>query len=355
MRRSLSLLALLALAPGLRAQQLPFFADGTAMGGSRIFSLGLNPLGNPARFAPRPGGSLPGTYATYLSGGMEAPDFQKTLDLLKEGAFEDAIRTFATRPWGQRSTALGLAILDEQGHFSLTRESTTALWAVPDLAPARMGAGFANNGSVLETRRSTVDRLVYGLAGMERGTGMGASVRAERWSLGKRVSVPHPTLGQHSFTLVAQDPWGFATTDTKVTALSLDAGITVELGTGLQIGLQADRLVGGTIGDVEEKPQARAGLQVALGSMATLSVEIDLNSAARMPYPVKQKNQSASLVLHLNPSVSLTLGAERRQMGELTSTRTGATLRFITPSFVFGAGLQLGADQPLRGGMLRVY
>ncbi len=356
MRRTLPILTLLALAPGLRAQQLPLFTDGTAFGGSRVFAEGLNPLSNPARFSPRPGGLQPGTYGTYVTGGFEAVDFKKTLDRLQAGSWDEAFKQFAERPWGQRTTAMGLALVDEMGHFSLTRESTTSLLAVPDLAAAHLGpTGLLLNTSTLEARRAVVDRLVYGLASSERSTTMGASMRIERWSLGKVVHAANPGIGQKPFPIAGQDAFGFNTTDTKVTTMTLDAGLTVVLGTGLQVGLQVDRLAGKKIQDVDEKPQTRAGLQFDLGTFARLSVEADLNAAARMPYPVAQKNLSASLAFQLNPSMSLTIGAERRKIGELTTTRTGATLKVNTAAFVLGAGFQVGADQPMRGAMLRIY
>lgn len=355
MRKLDALLATLLLAPALSAQQLPLFTDGTAFGGSRLFSQGLNPLGNPARFSPRSGGQLPGFYGTYLTGGLEAVDFRKRLDAWVATPSEVTLKPLAEAPWGLRTTAVGLALLEEAGHLSLTRETTTSLLAGPDLDAARLGTGWPQNTSTLEVRRSMVERLVYGLVSVEGGTAMGLSLRVERWTLGQRVHGVHPAGSQLPLPVPGADPYDFEETSLRTTASTLDAGLTMELGTGLRIGVQADRLVPRTIQGVEEKTQVRAGLQLDLGQQARLSLEGDVNSAARMPYPVKQKALAASLVFQVNPSVTFRVGSERRTYGDLSTTRTGATLSIQTPGFVLGVGFQVGADQPLRGAMLRVY
>jgi len=56
----------------------------------------------------------------------------------------------------------------------------------------------------------------------------------------------------------------------------------------------------------------RAGLQMDLGSFAQLSVESDINEAARMPFVAKQRTLSASLRVAANPTVQLLLGGQRR-------------------------------------------
>src|SRR5512146_10654 len=77
---ALALGAALGLVPV--SAQTPFFLDGTATGGSKVFSEGMNPLGNCARF-DQP--QQPATYFTYLDGDQRAQDNKTAMDDLGVG------------------------------------------------------------------------------------------------------------------------------------------------------------------------------------------------------------------------------------------------------------------------------
>ena len=57
------------------AQALP---DGPAFGGSKVFSLGFNPLGNSARFDQAP----PGWYLGRVAGDLKSKDHPDALDAM---------------------------------------------------------------------------------------------------------------------------------------------------------------------------------------------------------------------------------------------------------------------------------
>ena len=114
----------LAVAPGVA--QTPFFADGTAFGGSRVFSEGLNPLGNSARLAQAPGGF----YASWLEGGREASDAGEAIGKLAAGSasgVSQALRSLARDPWGTRLKGYGLAWVERGAMMALTREERATI------------------------------------------------------------------------------------------------------------------------------------------------------------------------------------------------------------------------------------
>jgi hypothetical protein len=349
-RTPILLALVLGLAPVARAQSSALFTDGTAFGGSRVFSEGLNPLGNPARFdLTRPNPTVrPGMYLTWADGGQEAQDFRKALDLLGNPArLGDGLVQLERSPWGLRTRIYGLGMLADNGHLSLTQEETTSLWARPDTA--HLGTSLPLNQSTLDVRRSKVERLVWGVSGVENGQALGATLRVERWSLGTRMGALNPFGTQVPLLPLGGDPYDFRETNQRTVTATLDTGFAFELTQGIHLGGTVDRLVSKRLWDVEEKPQARLGLQVDIGTMAKLIAEMDLNEAERMPYPVKQRTAAASLLIHANPTLSFSLGAERRKFGEATVTRGGVTLRIHTPTLVIGAGFQFGQDLPLKG------
>lgn len=319
----------LLLAASVLSAQTPLFLDGPAFGGSRVFSAGLNPLGNPARY----GQATPGWHLTWLDGTQESKDFSKSLRGARAGE-APALASLEENPWGGKLRAFGLGLAERDGHMSYTREEQTGVLAAPDLSGATV-------------RRSVVDRLSFGAQKQEGATTLGATLRVERWSLGM-ASLP---LGPGT-----PDPLGFSTTDQRKLRATMDLGFQVELVQGIHWGGTVDRLVGQKMWDVHDKPQYRTGLLVELGTTSHLSLETDLNDALRMPYPLKQRTSSASLTLKANPSLTLVFGAERRKVGDVSVTRGGATLWFHPlpghsnqPSMLVGIGLQVGADRPLKG------
>ena len=56
--------------------QTPLFTDGPAFGGSKVFSEGANPLGNPARYGQAQGGY----YFTFLNGDQESKNTESILN-----------------------------------------------------------------------------------------------------------------------------------------------------------------------------------------------------------------------------------------------------------------------------------
>lgn len=336
MTHALRALALPFLGALALQAQLPFHADGTAIGGSRVFGTGLNPQGSAARVDL----SAPGLHLAWLDGGQEAPDFQKAFQRLREPLDSGgALRDLAASPWALRSRGFAITQRTERDLVSMSREETTALLA----RPGEGGAGI----TAFDQRRTVVDRMIAATASRSQSYTFGAQFRVERWSHGLR-----------SLDLVgalAEDPWSFRQTSQRTLATNLDLAVEVQLMQGLRAGATLDRVFRKRLWDVTEKPQARVGLQMDLGTMATLSAESDLNAAARMPFPVPQRTAAASLNLKANASITLVLGVERRKVGEATATRGGVTV-WVHPGasatrrapFLIGAGMQIGADRPLR-------
>ncbi len=351
-------LPFLALALGPLAAQVPISLDDPAFGGSRVFSEGLNPLGNPARFdLNRPlTTTKPGYYGIYVDGGQEALDFKKHLERLS-GDFNRAaegLQGLANSPWGLRTRSYGLVFLADNGHLSFSRQETTSLWSSTDLLPVHLGseAALAANGTTVQSRRTRVERIAFGMAGQEGGHVMGLTARVERWSLGSLAYGMPTLLGGASLRTPGIDFYAFKESPLKTTTATIDIGYLFEMSPGVRLGLTGDRLVAKRLWDVDEKPQFRAGLQMDLGTTTQFSVEADLNEAMRMPYPIKQRALSASLTLQANPSVSLVLGAERRKYGQASVTRGGATLRMNLSGLSLGIGFQIGQETPLKAAQL---
>jgi hypothetical protein len=340
-------LALGAFAP--LAAQTPLFTDGPAFGGSKIFSEGRNPLGNSARYDQPQGGY----YFTYLDGDNRAQDNKSSL----QGAVSaDAVAASAAlaklkdAPWAQRSRAFGFASIRNTVHFAVVREELNGLTAVPDLNPADLGSNAAllNNTTQVNARRAVVERMSFGGGSSTNGTGFGASLRLERWSMGARTGALNPWPGAASLS-EAESLLGYTGTQNRTLTYAMDMGFVTELAQGLRLGVTVDQLNPKVLWEVHLKPQFRAGLQIALGPSTSLSMESDINGVEKMPFPVKQQTTSASLRFETSPAVALVLGAQRRKLGDAAVTQGGITLQLRTPSLLVAVGLQLGQDRPLRG------
>jgi hypothetical protein len=230
----------------------------------------------------------------------------------------------------------------------LTHEELTGILATPDLTPADLGnPGVANNTSLLDVRRANVTRLnVGGGSQAQQGMTLGGNMRIERWSMGEqRLSYnnPGPNFGSTSSTLL-----GFSGSSPDTYTYGIDLGMAMELAQGVRLGLTADQINAKRLWDVDLKPQARAGLQIDLGQWAMVTVESDLNSAERMPFPVKQQATAGSIRFSLNPSVVLLVGAEQRKIDDASVTRGGATLQIRTQSLLLSLGFQAGQDRPMK-------
>ncbi len=340
--RRLRLIPTLALAfPSLA--QVPLFVDGPPFGGSRVFSEGLAPLANAARFDQ----ARMGSHLTWIEGDQGAEASLEALDRLDRSTdLESDLRRLAQSPWALRTRAVGLAWSERGWHLSLAREAHTGALAQVDLNPTHLGSGLSLNTTRLDLRRTEVDRLALG-AGAQEGRGCyGFLVRIERWRLGRTTAWLMPPTG--AFPL-PKDPLSARTTTTAATAMSLDLGCTVDLARRLRVGLAVDRLLSRRLGDVKERPQIRAGGQLDLGERIVLNVESDVNRAERMPFPIQQRVTSASLRMDVGPRTTLTLGAERHRLVGDPVVRGGLTLWFHWNDGSLGLGLQVGGERPLKG------
>lgn len=317
---------LLALATSAAVAQTPYFNDGPAFGGSRVFSEGLNPLGNAARF-DRP---VTGTYLSWLqgdAGGKETLSALKSGDPLLLGALPE-------NAWALRTRAYGISYAEKGVHSSYTHEETTAAIANPNLS-------FANPNSI-ELRRAVVDRTCIGAGSAEQGSGYGIVMRVERW----RTSIQAPQAPGPAGT---QEYLAFTGTQSTTTLITFDIGYTLELAQGIRFGATADRLLARHFGDVYEGPLLRAGFQVDLGSLASLSLDSDVNKAMRMPFPIRQRVSTASLRLAPSPILTLVFGAERRSLGGEAIIRGGVSLFLNSPGWRLGAGFQFTPERPMMG------
>ncbi len=344
-------IALLALASGTLSAQAPLFADGGALGGSRVFSEGLNPLGNPARFNK----PATGTYLGWAEGDQGAKETKTALRGLADSAtIASGLATLADRSWAQRSRAFGVAYVDKGKYGSYTREESTGLIATPDLNPAHLGSGLTLNGTKVDVRRMVVDRMCVGAGSFDQGTGYGISLRTERWKTGQALAVFAPSLGQLGFD--GQDLLAFQDTlGSTYTVVTVDLGFTQELLQGLRFGATVDRLLPRHFGDVYEGALFRAGFELDLGANVQFNIDSDINRTMRMPFPVRQRTTTASLRIAPSSSITLILGAERRSMAGESLIRGGATLFVQGRTWHIGAGFQAGQDRPMKGAALSVF
>jgi hypothetical protein len=349
--RVLLLLAWLAPAtlPAL-AQALP---DGPAYGGSKVFSLGLNPLGNSARFDQ----AAPGWYLGRVTGDLQPKDQPDALAGLAALSGSDstgqplALTRLAENPWAQRTTGYSMTWAKAGGiHGSLSREEYTGLLATVDLDPAHRGGvpALALNTSAIDVRRAVVNRVVTGVGSMSDGVAYGFALRFEDWHFGQEVRALNPAAGQQPLGN-PKEVLTFASTTEKRTTATLDGGVVVDVAQGLRLGGMVDRLLPATFGDIKEQSQVRVGLQLDLGTMAQLAAEADLNEATRLPFAAKQKSASVSLRILAGPSVQLLVGAERKTLAGAATTALGATLYFRFGNFHVGGGFRFAQDRPLLG------
>lgn len=347
--RSATLLAcLVAAAAPARAQVLP---DGPAYGGSKVFSLGFNPLGNSARFDQ----AAPGWYLGRVAGDLKSKDEPAALAGLAPLAGLDAagqaaaLAKLAENPWAQRSQGYSLAYSKAGGiHGSLSREEYTGIQATVDQDPAHRGSALALNGTTLDQRRAVVSRVVVGAGSMVEGAAYGFAFRLEDWRFGRQTRALNPGPGQLALG-EPKDALDYAGTGEKRVAATLDGGVVFEVAQGLRVGATVDRVVPATFGDLKEQPQLRAGLQIDLGNVAQLAAEADLNEAVRLPFIAKQKSASVSLRIVAGPAIQLLLGAERKTLAGVSTSAVGATLYLKAGFLHVGAGLRFGQDRPQLG------
>lgn len=343
----------LVLGAGALQAQTPFFNDGTALGGSLVFSEGLNPLANPARFdQPQP---QPLYGFTYITGDQRSTDNATALKNMAPlfadaQQISNALRQLATSPWGLRTRAYGISMITDTLSTSFTHEELNSVLAAADIRPSSLDSTDAllQNTSTADLRRAKVDRITTGIGSTSQGLGSGLTFRVEKWAMGEQTAALVPGPGQIPLDS-SSDLLGLSNTTDSTVTVAVDFGFTYELAPGVRLGGTVNRLNAKRLWDVEEKPQGRVGLQVDLGTLAALSVESDVNEAMRMPFPVKQRTSSASLRLAANPTVTFLLGGERKKIGESLVTRAGATLQIHFTGWQIALGMQFSKDQPLQG------
>lgn len=343
MRRSCRLSAsalALAVGPSLALAQMPLFLDGTAMGGSRVFSEGLNPLGNCARFDKAQ--PQPAFYATIIDGDQQSKGHRDVLDDMGVGGAPvpvtaDHLDRLSDAPWALRGRSFGVAYIARTGNTSFTHETFRSTLA-----------HMAGANTFVDVRHSTVDRAAVGIGSTEQGTGLGFGLRLERWRVGDRRQYVTPGAGEVALS-GGPDPFSFDRLSDSALTVALDAGFIYELASGLRIGGTLDRLNQKHLWDVYERPQLRVGIQSDLGTKAQVSFEMDVNKAERMPFPVAQRTVSVSLRVQPTPDWTLLFGVERKQVGDVAVLRGGATVMVRTRALTVGMGLQVGEDRPLKG------
>ncbi len=355
--RRLGLPLALCLAFGLaRPCAAQSYADGTPFGGSRLFNEGLDPMGNPGRLDLLPAGF-------YL--GFEAGDLKpwSTSDADKAytaafasadtAAQNQAMSKLAGRPWAQRRRAFGLQWALEGGlRLAYGHEDLRGGSASVDLD--HLGAALSQNGTLVQATRYGVDRLLAGVGSRSGPMATGFTARLERVRYGQGDFALNPGPGQSPLVdpaaALASGPRG-----QSAWAFSMDLGLTRELNDWIRAGLTLDRLLPHSFGPVREQTQARAGLQLDLAPLVRLALEADLNAAARLPLPQKQRTLAASLrVEGLVQVVSFTFGAERRSLEGVHSTLVGAAVHVRSAPLLWSFGFQLGDDHPLIGGAFRL-
>jgi hypothetical protein len=325
--------------------QTPLFTDGPAFGGSKVFSEGMNPLANPARFGQAP----TGYYFSFVDGDQRAQDNKSRLSDATSGA-PATLGPLADAPWALRTRAYGLSSTKNGANLALTREEFNSMLFTNDTAGL--------NGPFMDGRRATVDRLSVGGGGpAQQGstTAMGVNLRIERWAMGE-IFQPYnsATPGALNFGSAESDMLNGTGTSNRSWNLAMDAGVVLEMAQGVRLGVTADQINPKHLWDVYLQPQFRAGLQLDLGQLAKLSLESDLNSVERMPFPVKQQASAASLRFGLSSAAALLVGVERRKIDNASVTRGGATLQIRTSSLLLAIGFQAGQDRPMKSATLMV-
>jgi hypothetical protein len=318
------------------------FLDDPAFGGSRVFSEGYGPLGNPARFDRCPAGWYFGVQDGDLKARNQAA-FTAPLDL-------DAL---AKAPWATRSFGFGLTLTQAGLHGSVSRERWNGLDAAVDRDPAHLGANLGLNTTAAQLLRAEVERVVVGAGSSEGRSGYGFAVRVERWRIGRAVAALNPQPGQLAL-LGGPHPLDAAPDLAASLDVNLNGGYVIELGRGIRFGLMGDHLLPRTLAGLSHKAQFRAGFQVDAGPSASVSVEADLNEATRLPLVAPQKSFSASVRLGFGPAVGLTFGAERRTVGGVATTAAGATLYWKLPALSVGFGLRIADEVPMKTLLVRV-
>ena len=323
------------------------FADGTAFGGSTVFSEGENPRANPARFDKLPEGWYLGADFGDLKprGASSAADAVASAEQ-SGGSVAPSLSDLASKPWSTRQRVVGLAWAWDGGiRFGYTHEDLRGTFAT--VSPA-------GSNAVLDGQQAVVDRLYAGAGSQAGRSALGFTVRLERVRYGETAFALQPQAGQLPLGDPAA-PLNGVGTPHSATSATLDAGYLMNLSEHTSFGFTLDRIASRRFGDLKEDSQVRAGFQAELSPSTKLSLESDLNSAERLPIAVKRRVTALSLRMDLSPTTFFTAGAERRKYeGAPASTVLGAALHLRMAPLVLSLGLRLGDDRPLAAAGLRL-
>lgn len=349
-----SLLCLLVGAAASPAfAQTPFFCDGPALGGSRAFSEGLNPLSNPAKGE----NAQTGVFLTFLNGDSRFPDNSDAIGALARPDASSQSRGLSQgleAPYAQRLRAYAISFQDHSSpqqinSMSLTREEKTTAWI-----------GALEGLPRIEQRRALIDRFIASATGSDPQGSAGISLRLERYRLGVDQLGAAGASGRSLDQF--PDPLDYQDTRLTTTVLGFDGGLVFNVTQGFRLAVSADRLYPRRLWDVYEQIQGHVGLQLDLGNMVQLRAETDTNKTQRFPIPLKQRSAGASIKIQASPSFSLLAGLERREWetlqangnnGMLSYVKVGGTLFYHAPGWHLGFGMQFGNDRPLRGASVR--
>jgi len=340
-------------APSALSAQAPAYIESPVFGGTSMFLEGVSHMGRDSKRQ----GTDSFFAMSFSQGDFGADKFFSRLEALKGGDAESAdaaARAIKDGPWGTRSHSFGLLVCEKGASIALSREETTSMWAVDGL-PDVPGIDGINGFDGFEVRRAVGDRLTFGYTDRNDAFLYGSAIRVERWALGATRCDPQ------GFSMIGgtdpnpDDPLDYTETQGRSFSYAMDAFLGLELASGLRLGVQANRLNARRLGDVEEKTQYRAGVQIDMGQVAQLSIEKDLNEAARLPFPAPARTEAASLKIRANSAVTFSLGAERRIIGDASSVRYGAVVWLTGKQHHLGAGFQFGGERSPWGATWKMY
>lgn len=323
------------------------FADGTAFGGSRVFSSGENPMGNPARFDQLPEGIYLGAdWGDLTPHGFARASSDLVAAESDASLLPSALSGMADHPWAERERSYGLAWAWTGGlRVGYTHDDLRGAFTTVDLS---------GSNAILDARQAVVDRLYAGAGSQAGRSALGFTVRVERVRFGQNLAALQPQPGQSRLGDPTVPLEGLPL-DHSVTSATVDLGYLYEFTPLARGGITLNRLAGRRYGDLKEDPQASAGLQVDFTPSVKLSLESDLNAAERLPFARKARVSAASLRLDLTASAFLTLGAERRSYeGAPHATTFGASFHYRMAPLILSFGIRLGDDRPLAAAAFRL-
>lgn len=353
MKRPAQLLLCLAALP-LAAQS---YGDSTLFGGSKVFSEGLDPQGDPARFDRLPAGIYLGWEGGDLKPWSAHEIARNFATAEKDGdaaAESRAIGDFYAKPWAQRLQSFGFQYV-VQGGLRFGYSHGTLEGALADVDRSHLGVNLPLNTTSSTGRWYTTDQVFAGAGSKDGPNAVGFTARLARVDYGQETFYLNPQPGQAALTDLEQ-PLSAGPRNQRAWDFTLDAGYTRELSDRWRMGFTLDHLVPRSVGGIRQSAQLRAGLQYELTMGTQLSLESDLNAVERLPLPSKQRVTAAGLRVQANATTAFTFGIERRSGAELgaRSLIVGAAVHIQTAPLLLSLGFRLGDDRDLMGAGFRI-